>query len=164
MLLAAATIATSSVRAEAPAPWRDLPVIDARTGDAFTLGDFAGKTVFVEPMATWCTTCRRQMTILRDVVAERDADDFVFVGLSVEANLPSADLARYVDGQGFDWTFAVVTPDLLRALVDTFGRSVANPPATPHFIIRPDGSWTELSTGIRSADEISEALDAAASR
>jgi thiol-disulfide isomerase/thioredoxin len=164
VLLAAAILAASWVRAEATASWRELPVVDVRTGAAFTLADLAGKTVFVEPMATWCTTCRRQMTILRDVVAERDPDDFAFVGLSVETNLPSEDLARYVDAQGFGWTFAVMTPELLRALVDTFGRSVANPPATPHVIIRPDGTWTELSTGIRSADEISAALDATASR
>ncbi len=164
VLLAAAIIAASWVRAETTASWREIPIVDARTGEAFTLAELEGKTVFVEPMATWCTTCRRQMTILRDVVVERDPDGFAFVGLSVETNLPSEDLARYVDGQGFGWTFAVMTPELLRALVDTFGRSVANPPATPHVIIRPDGTWTELSTGIRSADEISAALDAATSR
>ena len=30
-----------------------VPVVDARTGVTFTLAEYAGKTVFVEPMATW---------------------------------------------------------------------------------------------------------------
>jgi len=29
--------------------WQQLPITNARTGDSFTLADFAGKTVFVEP-------------------------------------------------------------------------------------------------------------------
>jgi thiol-disulfide isomerase/thioredoxin len=149
-------------RAETRPHWLDLPLVDARSGQAFTLGDFADRTVFVEPMATWCTSCRRQMSILRDVVEALDPDEFAFVGLSVETSLSGEDLARYVDAQGFDWTFAVMTPELLRALDDTFGRSVATPPATPHFIIRPDGSVTELSTGIATAERITDALARAA--
>ena len=30
-----------------------LPLVDVRSGETFTLAEFAGKTVFVEPMATW---------------------------------------------------------------------------------------------------------------
>jgi hypothetical protein len=33
--------------------WLTLPLTNARTGETFTLADFAGKTVFVHPMATW---------------------------------------------------------------------------------------------------------------
>jgi hypothetical protein len=35
------------------APLAILPIVDVRTGETFTLAEFAGKTVFVEPMATW---------------------------------------------------------------------------------------------------------------
>jgi membrane protein implicated in regulation of membrane protease activity len=35
------------------ADWTRLPLTDARTGQTFTLADFAGKTVFVHPMARW---------------------------------------------------------------------------------------------------------------
>lgn len=38
--------------------WFSLPLTDARTGETFTLGDFSGQLVFVEPMATWCANCR----------------------------------------------------------------------------------------------------------
>jgi thiol-disulfide isomerase/thioredoxin len=148
---------------DAPA-WQTLPLVDARTGTTFTIADLRGRTVFLEPMATWCSSCRRQMTVLREVVVGLDPADFVFVGLSVETNLSPAALAAYADAQGFDWTFAVMSPELLGALVDAFGRSVANPPATPHVIVRRDGSVTSLATGHHSASQLLAALSAAADR
>lgn len=33
--------------------WTRIALTDARTGSTFTLADFAGKTVFVHPMARW---------------------------------------------------------------------------------------------------------------
>ncbi|HEX2907728.1 MAG TPA: hypothetical protein VHO69_12745 [Phototrophicaceae bacterium] len=36
--------------------WQTLPLVNARTGETFTFADLAGKVIFVEPMATWCTT------------------------------------------------------------------------------------------------------------
>lgn len=142
--------------------WQTLPLIDSRTGVSFTLGDFAGKTVFVEAMATWCSNCRAQMNQVRDAAARLDSTAFVFVGLSVETNISAGDLASYVDAQNFPWTFAVLTPDALIALTNEFGRSISNPPVTPHFVIRPDGTFSELAAGrIHSADDLIEELTAA---
>jgi len=138
--------------------WKDLPLTDARTGEAFTLGSFEGKTVFVEPMATWCTNCRRQLSNVREAKARLESEEVVFVALSVETTLPPEALARYADERGFDWTFAVMTPELLRALASEFGRVVSSPPSTPHFVIHPDGSTSELLTGLKAPDEILAAL------
>jgi thiol-disulfide isomerase/thioredoxin len=153
----------ASAQSDAPA-WQTLPLVDARTGTTFTIADLRGRTVLLEPMATWCSSCRRQMTVLREAVAELDPASFVFVGLSVETNLSPAALAAYADAQGFDWTFAVMSPDMLGALVEAFGRSVANPPATPHVIVRSDGSATDLATGHHGAAQLLAALTAAADR
>ena len=140
--------------AERPA-WHALPLTDARTGQTFTLADFAGKTVYVEPMATWCTNCRQQMSVIRDQVrGQVDPERVVFVGLSVETNLAPETLASYSNTHGFDWTFAVMTPELLQELASTFGRTVTNPPAVPHFVIGPDGTTGDLSTGHHSADQL----------
>ncbi len=153
--------------------WQLIELTDARTGEPFTLGDFYGKVVFVEPMATWCTTCRTQMRNIVSVIAELEAltelnelaesqddeldfdpENIVFIGLSVETNLNPARLADYVDAQGFEWTFAVIPVELLALLVDEFGRSVLNPPSTPKFIIRPDGTFTDLANGIKSPEQV----------
>lgn len=133
--------------------WLALPLTNARSGETFTLADFSGKTVFVETMATWCSNCRRQ---LQNVSAAKGqlGDDVIFVALSVETNISDAELARYADNEGFDWLFAVATPELLQKLADEYGRAILNPPSTPHFIVRPDGSTTDLVTGIDSPDTL----------
>ncbi len=142
--------------------WQTLAVTNAATGEPFTLADFQGKTVFIEPMATWCSNCRMQQFEVQQAKAQL-GDDVVFVGLSLETSLPAADLARYAEGNSFDWTYAVMSPEMLASLADEFGRSITSAPSTPHFIIRPDGSFSELSTGIHSAAEIIAQIEAAQS-
>ncbi|MBK8050593.1 MAG: TlpA family protein disulfide reductase [Anaerolineales bacterium] len=149
----------AAVPAERPA-WQQIPLTDARTGETFTLAGFAGKTVFVEPFATWCSNCRQQ---LGNVQAARSqlGDDVVFVTLSVEPNIGNDALVKYTEETGFDWTFAAMPPEMLQALAAAFGQTIGNPPATPHFIIRPDGSVTSLVTGIEGPDALLSAIKAA---
>jgi thiol-disulfide isomerase/thioredoxin len=138
---------------ESPA-WQTLSLTNARTGETFTLADFAGKTVFVEPMATWCTNCRRQLGNVKEAYAQLSGQDVVFVALSVETTIDDAKLASYADGAGFDWLFAVLSPEMLQQLAGEFGQTIANPPSTPHFVIRPDGTVFSFRTGIESTDQI----------
>lgn len=133
--------------------WQNLELTNAATGETFTLASFEDKTVFVEPMATWCTNCRKQLGNVNDAMQEA-GEDVVFIALSVEGNLADDKLAEYAERQGFNMIFAVTTPELLTALVDEFGRTITSPPSTPHFIIRPDGTTTELTTGIEAPEVI----------
>jgi cytochrome oxidase Cu insertion factor (SCO1/SenC/PrrC family) len=144
--------------ADRPA-WQQIALTDAVTGAPFTFADFAGRTVLVEPMATWCTNCRQQLRNVRDARA-RLGEDFVFVALSLETNLSNAALAEYAVANGFEWTFAVMTPELLQLLADQFGRTITNAPSTPHFVIYPDGSFSDLATGIKPADALVAQLTA----
>lgn len=141
--------------------WQTLSLTNARTGETFTLADFAGKTVFVEPMATWCTNCRRQLGNVRDAYAQLDGEDVVFVALSVETSISDDTLANYANEAGFDWHFAVLSPEMLQELAAEFGQTIANPPSTPHFVIRPDGSTTNLVTGIEPTEQIIAQIQAA---
>ena len=139
--------------------WMTSELTDVRTGETFTLADFAGKTVFVEPMATWCTNCRQQLGNVAEARAQlADNEDVVFVSLSVETTISNDDLATYTEETGFNWTFAVVTPEVLVSLADTFGQTVTNPPSTPHFIIRVDGSTTDLTTGFEGPTELLQSI------
>ena len=137
--------------------WQQLPLTNAHTGESFTLADFAGKTVYVEPFATWCTNCRQQLQHV-NAVSANFGDDVVFIALSVEPNIGDAALVQYANDQGFDLIFAAMSPELLRETVAIFGQTITNPPATPHFVIYADGSTTELFTGIESAAEITSLL------
>lgn len=149
--------------AERPA-WQAVALTDARTGDPFTLGGFEGSTVHVMPMAIWCPPCGEQLANLGEAREQLDTEEesFVFVALSSEIGLPNERLAYYADEKGFDWRFAVMTPDLLAALVDEFGRAVTVPPSTSHFTIRPDGTSTELVTGLEEPEVLVESLREAA--
>ncbi len=139
--------------------WQTTPLTNAQTGEQFTLADFAGKTVYVEPMATWCTNCRRQLTNVSAATSQFD-DNVVFIALSVEIGIQDSELAAYAEGQGFPFIFAGLDETLLNELAHEFGQTIANPPATPHFIIRADGTATELVTGIETADEIAGRIQA----
>ena len=52
----------------------------------------------------------------------------------------------------------MVTPEFLRALAAAFGQSALNPPATPHFILYPDGSSSDLMTGFSPPEAIARAV------
>ncbi len=140
--------------------WQTISLTDVRNGEVFTIADFSGKTVFVEPMATWCTNCRRQLGNVSEARAVLNDENTVFIALSVETNLSDEVLANYTEETGFDWVFAVATPELVQELAASFGQSITNPPSTPHFIVRPDGSFTDLVTGIESPEEIISSLQA----
>lgn len=142
--------------------WANLPLVNAETGQTFTLADFAGKTVFVEPFATWCTNCRRQLPNVDAARQQVDPTQVVFVALSVAENVDNATLTQYATDNGWDFIYAAASMEITQGLVDSFGRSAITPPSTPHFIIRPDGSLTALSTGSHDAAALVAELTAAA--
>lgn len=140
--------------------WQSTELTNAATGEVFTFADLEGKIVFVEPMATWCSNCRSQLKNVKEA-SEQFSEDVVVIALSVEGNLAPDKLAAYAEREEFPFTFVVASTELLQGLVDEFGRSVANPPATPHFIINADGSVSDLTTGRESAEQILEQIAAA---
>jgi thiol-disulfide isomerase/thioredoxin len=141
--------------------YQTLPITDV-DGATFTLHDFAGSPVFVEAFATWCPSCRAQLGVTNEAAATI-GDDAVVLALSVETDLAPADVAAYADDNGFDnIRFAVVSPEMLGALVDAFGNSIANPPSTPTFVIDAMGHAGELATGGVEAGDIVAALQSAA--
>lgn len=140
--------------------WQTISLVNAQTGESFTLADFAGKTIYIEPMATWCGNCRQQLGNVQAAKDQLNRDDIVFVGLSVETTISKEELAEYAQSQGFNFVWAVLTPESLQAFVAQFGQTFANPPSTPHVIIQSDGSFGELKTGIESAEQLIQQLNA----
>ena len=155
------TMAETDAAAMAALPtYQTLPITDV-DGATFTLHDFAGTPVFVEAFATWCPKCRAQLGATNEAAAAL-GDDGVVLALSVETDLPSSDVAAYAEENGFDHIrFAVVSPEMLAAVVETFGNSIANPPSTPTFVIDAMGTASELTTGSVSAEEIVAAVQSA---
>ena len=99
---------------------------------------------------------------MRELYPQLSAEEFVFVGLSVETNLRANQLASYADSNGFAWRFAVMTPAMLGAIVDQYGSRSIVPPSTPHFVISPSGTLGPLALGIHRENAIRAELEAAA--
>jgi thiol-disulfide isomerase/thioredoxin len=157
-LAAEAESGESEIRTIEEAPtWLTTELTDACTGQRFTLGGFTGKTVYVEPMATWCTNCRGQLGRVEEAVAQLTDEqraDVVLVALSSEVGLPIEAMAQYAAETGFPMIFAVMTDDVLRSMVEALGQEVAVPPAMPHVVIEPDGTVGELQVGASSPEEL----------
>jgi cytochrome oxidase Cu insertion factor (SCO1/SenC/PrrC family) len=149
-----------SAGAERPA-WQTVSLVNAATNENFTLADFAGKTVYVEPMATWCTNCRAQQGQVRATREQLGEENYVFISLSVEPNDTTAGLAEYLVRENFPWTFAIAPTEMVQSLVEQFGRTITNPPSTPHFVISPTGAVSQLMTGQHSAERLVAELTAA---
>ncbi len=165
-----ADASAASEGTEAVPAWMTSDLTDACTGETFALADFAGKTLFIESMATWCTNCHAQLTRVKEAVAqvpEDQRDDIVFVALSSEVDLPREALAEYAASNDFPFIFAVIPADMLRTMAEDLGQEVAVPPATPHLIVAPDGTIGEMRTGSSSPEDLlalfAEARESAAS-
>lgn len=146
----------AQISESAPA-WLSTDLTDACSGETFALADFAGKTLYIESMATWCPSCHGQLTRLKEAAAtlpEEQREEIVFVALSTEGELPREDLANYAATNEFPFIFAVMPADMLRAMADDFGQEIAVPPAMPYLIVAPDGTVGDLHTGGSSVDEL----------
>ena len=141
-----------------PAPaWMTIELTDACSGETFTLSDFAGKTVYIEAMATWCPPCRDQLARVQEATTqlpEEDRDETVIVVLSSEVDLPREELAEYAASNDFPFIFAVMTVEMLQTMADELGKEIAVPPAMPHLIMAPDRSIGELHTGTASPEDL----------
>ncbi len=149
-----------------PAPvWMTTELTDACSGETFALDDFAGKTVYLEAMATWCPPCRDQLARVKEAAAQIPAaerEEIVFVALSSEVDLPRQVLAEYAAANDFPFIFAVMPAAMLQVMVDDLGQEIAVPPATPHLIVGPDGTIGEVHTGSASAEDVLALLAEAA--
>ncbi len=157
-----APLETASPPGREAAAWMTTELIDACTGTPFSLADFAGKTMYIESMATWCGECYEQLTRATEAakrIPATEREGTVFIALSSEIDLSRDDLAAYAAKTAFPMIFAVMPEAMLKAMVEDLGREVAIPPATPHLIVAPNGTIGALHTGGSSPEELLALLD-----
>jgi len=149
---------TEDAMMEAPA-WFSAALTDARTGQAFSINDFNGKVVLVETMAIWCSNCLRQQGQVKALHEQLGArDDFISIGLDIDPNETTDALKSYVESKGFDWLYAVPTKDVSREIAALYGDQFLNPPSTPIVVIDRHGDAHPLPFGIKSADDLMQAI------
>jgi thiol-disulfide isomerase/thioredoxin len=131
--------------------WFATELTDVNSGQTFTLNDFHGQIVLVEGMAVWCTNCLSQQ---RELVRlhEQIGDAAISVAIDVDLNEDEALLRQHAEVNGFDWRYAVASPELAQALAAEFGNAFLNPPSVPMFLIDKEGAVHLLDFGHKSTD------------
>jgi len=134
-------------------PWATATLTDVTTGESFTIADLAGRTVFVEAMAIWCTNCRAQQARFTEAFGRIPDGTAEYVVLTIDPSETANELARYKADRGFAGRYAVAGKQVSKALEAAFGANVLNAPSVPLITISPAGD-VQFSTGGESVDAI----------
>ena len=140
--------------------WFGMELVDAQTGETFTMNDYAGKVVLLETMAMWCPNCIVQANEIRNLhEALGNPEDLISVSLDVDVNEDSDSLKEYAQGYGFDWHFAVAPLEIARSLGNLYTAQYLNPPLAPMLIIDRNGNVHHLEYGIKDAETLQKAVE-----
>jgi len=139
--------------------WFSIPLINVQTDEIFSVADLKGKVVLVETLAMWCSNCLKQqgqVLELHNLLGEQT--DFVSLGIDIDPNENADALKNYVDKNGFGWWYTVAPTELAREIGRLYGDQFLNPPSTPMLIIDSHGEVHPLPFGIKSAEDLLEAV------
>ena len=140
-----------------PVDWKTAELTDVRTGDTFTIADFSGKPVLVESFAVWCPLCTKQQRNIRKLHGEV-GDSVVSISLNTDPNEDAAVVLDHVTRNNFEWRYVISPSGVTQSLIDEFGVGVVNAPSAPVILVCSDGSSSLLDRGVKSVDELKEAV------
>ena len=167
LILASLTLTACGSSASTPTPepasvrwqWFDIELTDVRTGETFTMNDYAGKVVLVETMAMWCPNCLFQANeVIKLHKLLDNPDDLISVSLDVDVHEDEASLKDYVEEYGLEWHFAIAPLEVARALGNLYSAQYLNPPLSPMLIIDRNGEVHQLEYGHKSAEKLLESV------
>jgi cytochrome oxidase Cu insertion factor (SCO1/SenC/PrrC family) len=140
--------------------WVNIQMTDVRTGETFTINDFAGKVVLIETMAQWCPNCLFQQGETRKMSDQLgNPEDLVLISLDVDLHEDEATLKKYTEDFGFEWHFAVASLEVSRALGNLYNAEYLNPPLDPMLLIDRQGNAHQLEYGLKEADKLQEIVE-----
>lgn len=141
--------------------WFSVSLTNVSTGQPFKISDYKGKVVLVETLAQWCSNCKKQQQqVLELHKTLGENPDFVSVGLDIDPNENAGQLKKYIESNGFTWTYAVAPAEVSNELASLYGTQFLNPPATPMLFIDREGKVTLLPLGtIKSVDNLRQAVE-----
>jgi thiol-disulfide isomerase/thioredoxin len=141
--------------------WFNASLTNVSNGQTFKISDFNGKVVLVEALAQWCSNCKQQQKQILELRKKLgDNPDFVSIGLDIDPNENGVDLKKYIETNGFGWTYAVAPAEVSNELASLYGTQFLNPPSTPMLLIDRDGKVTVLPLGtIKSSSDLLQTIE-----
>jgi len=125
--------------------WKDAE------GNTGSLTDLHGKVVLINFWATWCVPCRKEIPDLIEINNDMDPDEFVLLGISVDAASDIQKVDMFITDQEINYVNILDDGRLTRH----FGNIRAIPTT---FIIDKEGTVQETIVGIRSKDQFMEKI------
>lgn len=139
--------------------WFNVEMTDVTTGKQFKIGDFSGRIVLMDTMATWCPTCQGEMSQVQMLpTLLGPSTDLVRISLDVDPNEDATILKKFAVTNKFDWYIAVAPIEVGRFLETNYDQGYLNPPLQPMLIIDRTGGVYGLPFGIKSAESIQKTL------
>jgi thiol-disulfide isomerase/thioredoxin len=143
---------------EKPAPEIRLRNLN---GKEVSLADYKGKVVLLNFWATWCDPCRVEIPWLIDLQAKYASRGFTVVGVAMDEEGKSV-VAPFIEKERFDVNGKQLPMDYPILLGDDeasekFGGILGYPTS---FLISRDGKIVMKIQGLRSYDEIAQAIEA----
>ena len=134
--------------------WLSESLVNAHTGEPFTIEDFKGNVILVETLAMWCSNCLKQQQEVSKLHQSLDVDNFISIGIDIDPNENTDALKSYIEKNGFSWYYAIAPDHVAREIGQLYGSQFLNPPSTPMLIIDSHGEVHTLPFGIKSSEEL----------
>jgi len=81
----------------------EMPLLD---GGSIRFSDYEGEVIIVDFMAPWCTSCREQLLVLKEVVKKHDVQ---VISVNIDPSYDSSYLRRFEESMGVMWSFGTST-------------------------------------------------------
>jgi len=137
--------------------WKDIELENVLTGEKLTISSI-DKPILLETFAVWCPTCRKQQDKVKELHEEL-GDAVISISLDTDPNEDAQQIIDHATRNGFDWFFAISPEDMTRALIDEFGITIVNAPSAPIILLCPGKQGRLLPSGVKSAQELKEAVE-----
>ncbi|MCK4300403.1 MAG: redoxin family protein, partial [Planctomycetes bacterium] len=151
VLIIGGVFAMSSGGGAEEAPDIEFTDID---GNTMSLGDYQGKVVLLDMMATWCPSCREGMAALGEI-SDKYGDSIEMITVDIDLTESSAQLRDFKKEYNADWRFTMDNKDqdfLTKFDVKQIPKIV---------IIDIYGDVVFAEAAVHTADELSEVIDEA---
>lgn len=137
--------------------WRSAELTDIITKEEFNINQF-DKPVLLESFAVWCPTCTKQQNEIKKL-HEEIGEDVISISLDTDPNEDEKIVSKHITSNGFDWHYAISSPEITNSLIDEFGVNVVNAPQSPVILICQDGSARLLKNGVKTSSELKKEIN-----